>query len=94
MSHILLVEDEVVIRSALCRLLERHGHEVSEVFGQRDWDREVGVDRIDCPTQTGFGCGDSLENSADLLGWISATLGSGSGSGPGEGVLGGIFGRG
>ncbi|MDJ0770454.1 MAG: TIGR00266 family protein [Ilumatobacter sp.] len=33
-------------------------------------------------------------NPNELLGWISATLGSGSGSGPGEGVLGGIFGRG
>ena len=33
-------------------------------------------------------------NPNELLGWISATLGSGSGSGPGESVLGGIFGRG
>jgi uncharacterized protein (TIGR00266 family) len=32
-------------------------------------------------------------NPNELLGWISATLGSGSGSGPGESVLGGIFGR-
>ena len=30
MSHILVVEDEAIIRSALCRLLERHGYEVSE----------------------------------------------------------------
>ena len=33
-------------------------------------------------------------NPNELLGWISATLGSGSAGGPGEGVLGGIFGRG
>lgn len=33
-------------------------------------------------------------NPNELLGWISATVGSGSGSGPGEGVLGGLFGRG
>ena len=30
MSHILLVEDEDVIRSALKRLLERNGYAVSE----------------------------------------------------------------
>jgi uncharacterized protein (TIGR00266 family) len=33
-------------------------------------------------------------NPNELLGWISATLGSGSSGGPGEGVLGGLFGRG
>ncbi len=33
-------------------------------------------------------------NPNELLGWISATLGSGSGSGPGEGGLGSLFGRG
>lgn len=33
-------------------------------------------------------------NPNELLGWISATLGSGSSSGPGEGLLGGVFGRG
>ena len=30
MSRILVVEDEAIIRSALCRLLERHGYEVME----------------------------------------------------------------
>ena len=30
MPSILIVEDESIIRSALKRLLERHGHEVSE----------------------------------------------------------------
>ena len=30
MSQILLLEDEVVIRSALRRLIERHGHQVAE----------------------------------------------------------------
>jgi len=30
MSHILIVEDENIIRSALCRLLERHQYQVSE----------------------------------------------------------------
>ena len=30
MSRILIIEDEEVIRSALRRLLERHGHQVSE----------------------------------------------------------------
>lgn len=33
-------------------------------------------------------------NPNELLGWISATLGSGSSGGPGENVLGGLFGRG
>lgn len=33
-------------------------------------------------------------NPNELLGWISATLGSGSSGGPGESVLGGLFGRG
>ena len=33
-------------------------------------------------------------NPNELLGWISATLGSGSSGGPGEGMLGGLFGRG
>ncbi|HEY0634596.1 MAG TPA: sigma-54 dependent transcriptional regulator [Gammaproteobacteria bacterium] len=30
MSRILIVEDEAIIRASLCRLLERHGHRVSE----------------------------------------------------------------
>ena len=29
-NHILVVEDEPVIRSSLCRLLERHNYRVSE----------------------------------------------------------------
>ena len=33
-------------------------------------------------------------NPNELLGWISATLGSGSSGGPGEGAIGGLFGRG
>lgn len=33
-------------------------------------------------------------NPNELLGWISATLGSGSSGGPGEGLLGGLMGRG
>lgn len=33
-------------------------------------------------------------NPNELLGWISATLGSGSGSGPGQGGLGSLLGRG
>lgn len=33
-------------------------------------------------------------NPNELLGWISATLGSGSGSGPASGALGSVFGRG
>ncbi|MFZ9016970.1 MAG: TIGR00266 family protein [Ilumatobacteraceae bacterium] len=32
-------------------------------------------------------------NPNELLGWISATLGSGSGTGPGAGAIGGLFGR-
>ncbi|MGB5669891.1 MAG: response regulator, partial [Sedimenticolaceae bacterium] len=30
MNHLLIIEDEPVIRSALRRLFERHGHQVSE----------------------------------------------------------------
>ena len=30
MNHLLIIEDEPVIRVALRRLLERHGHQVSE----------------------------------------------------------------
>jgi uncharacterized protein (TIGR00266 family) len=33
-------------------------------------------------------------NPNELLGWISATLGSGSSGGPGQGIAGGLFGRG
>jgi uncharacterized protein (TIGR00266 family) len=33
-------------------------------------------------------------NPNELLGWVSAALGSGSSGGPGQGVLGGVFGRG
>ena len=36
MSHILIIEDEEVIRSALRRLLERHGHKVSEAASIED----------------------------------------------------------
>ena len=33
-------------------------------------------------------------NPNELLGWVSAALGSGSSGGPGQGLLGGVFGRG
>ena len=36
MSHILIVEDETVIRNALRRLLERHGYTISEAASIKD----------------------------------------------------------
>jgi len=36
MSHLLIVEDEDIIRGALRRLLERNGYEVSEAHSVQD----------------------------------------------------------
>ena len=60
-----------------------HGPDVQEWRGSRVRFRRA---RGGCWTQT--------RNPNELLGWISATLGSGSSAGPGENVLGGLFGRG
>ncbi|MGD8956462.1 MAG: response regulator, partial [Chromatiaceae bacterium] len=49
MHQLLIIEDEPVIRSALRRLLERHGHQVSEaesVEAARAGDRLSGYDLI------------------------------------------------
>jgi DNA-binding NtrC family response regulator len=47
MSHILVLEDESVIRQAVRRLLERHGFDVSEAGSVEDAEREFGLAGFD-----------------------------------------------
>ena len=47
MSHILIVEDEAIIRSALRRLLERNGYEVSEAESAEEANEKLAVDGLD-----------------------------------------------
>jgi DNA-binding NtrC family response regulator len=47
MSHILLVEDEALIRSSLKRLLERHGYSVSEAVSVSDASERYSLDDFD-----------------------------------------------
>lgn len=47
MSHILILDDEAVIRSALRRLLERHGHKVSEAGSVHEAESAYTLDTFD-----------------------------------------------
>ena len=47
MSQILVVEDEVVIRNALRRLLERHGYGVSEAGSVKEALDDFEMDEFD-----------------------------------------------
>ncbi|RKZ37573.1 MAG: sigma-54-dependent Fis family transcriptional regulator, partial [Gammaproteobacteria bacterium] len=47
MSHILIVEDESVIRAALRRLLERHGFQVSEAQSAESARELLGKETVD-----------------------------------------------
>ena len=47
MNHILIIEDEVVIRSALRRLLERNGYQISEASTVEEASRRIASNRLD-----------------------------------------------
>ena len=46
-NHILVVEDEPVIRSSLCRLLERHNYRVSEASSVQNAIETHNIDEFD-----------------------------------------------
>lgn len=47
MSHLLIVDDEAIIRASLLRLLQRHGHEVEAVGSVEEASALIGLDNFD-----------------------------------------------